>query len=76
MPSKNYEIRTVTLVLAPRGESIFSDLAWRVEIDTEGAGEFVVVRSADDQHIKIDPDEWPQLVNAVDQLVRECREDR
>jgi hypothetical protein len=75
-PSEKYEIRTLALSVAPHEDPLYSDRAWRVEIDTEGFGEFIVVRGMDNQYIKIDPDEWAPLVKAVDQLVRECREDR
>ena len=71
-----YEIRTTGLVLVPKGESIFSERAWSVSIDTEGAGEYVVVRDGDDGKIRISPDEWMQLIKTIDQLMRECKEDR
>lgn len=70
------EIRTTGLSVTPPGECIYSDRSWRVEIDTEGAGEYVVVHGRDDGEIKIDPDEWLVLFKAIDQLVRECKEDR
>ena len=74
--SIDYETRTTRLSVAPRGESIFSDRAWRVEIDTEGHGEYVVVYGKENEKIMIDPDEWALLSKAIDQLVCECKEDR
>ena len=74
--SIDYETRTTRLSVAPRGESIYSDRAWRVEIDTEGAGEYVVVYGRENEKITIDPDEWVLLFKVIDQLVRECKEDR
>jgi hypothetical protein len=71
------EIRTIKLVVAPKGETIFSERATEVEIVDDAAGEFVkVFQSADDAEngtIQIDPAEWPMLKKAIDRMVKECR---
>lgn len=46
-----------------------------VEIDDEGDGEFVVVRTQDytttEPRLLINPDEWPQLRAAINRAMRE-----
>jgi hypothetical protein len=66
------ETRTLALVLLPDGEPIFHERATRIEIDDEGAGEFVVLHQHDGK-AKIDPSEWPALRDAIDRMVAECR---
>jgi hypothetical protein len=64
------------MAVTPTGESIWSDRSWRVKIETDGAGEYVVVHGRSDEKITIDPDAWMLLFKAIDQLIRECKEDR
>lgn len=57
-------------------EPIFSATATRVEIDDEGAGEFVRVRQERDegsQSVTIDVEEWPVLREVIDDMVERCR---
>ena len=71
------EIRTIKIVVIPKGETIFSERATDVEIVDEAAGEFVRVIQNDEAAevgtIQIDPDEWPMLRKAIDRMVRDCR---
>ena len=50
------------------------DQAIEVEIDDEGAGEFVLVSSPDGPSVAIDPAEWATLRQAIDHAIKECRE--
>ena len=68
----NVETRTLALVVLPDGEPIFHERATRVEIDDEGAGEFLVLHQYEGK-MKIDPSEWPALRAAIDRMVAECR---
>lgn len=71
-----YETRTLSILVVPNGETIFSERATTVSIDDEGAGEFVTVSQAgnsDPGIIKIDPIEWPELRAAIDRMIGECR---
>lgn len=74
-----YEVRHIALVVAPVGEPIFSEQATTIRIDDEAAGEFLVVsQSSDtgpDNCIRIDPDEWPVLRDAIDRMHTQCRGD-
>jgi len=58
-------------------EKAFSEMAIRVSIDDECAGEFVVITSQMDGwgKVAINPEEWPMVRAAIDQMITECRED-
>ena len=65
-------IRTTKLTITPAGEPIFSERGFTVEIDDEGAGEFIVVRENDAAvtgGIRIDQTEWAELRSAIDQML-------
>lgn len=70
--------RTLSVVVAPEGEPIYSERAFVVSIEDEAAGEFVSVTSQEDsggheRRIRIDPGEWPELRDAIDSMVSNCR---
>ena len=69
------KIRTTQLTVAPEGEPIFSESAYTVTIDDEAAGEFVVVHELDEDggRVKLDPQNWPVLRDAIDRMVAECQ---
>lgn len=72
----DYETSPTCLVVAPKGEPIFSETATHVRIADEAGGEFVEVEqsaSTDLGKIQINPEEWPVLRNAIDQLIASCR---
>jgi hypothetical protein len=72
----DYETRTLSVVILPPSEPIWSELATTVRIDDEGAGEFVVVAQegpTDIGKIAISPEEWLDLRAAIDRLVGDCR---
>jgi hypothetical protein len=73
---KDYEIRYMKLIVAPVGEEIFSEMATSVEIQNEGAGEFVVVSQTgrnDIGKIAISPEEWGKIRDAIDMQIAQCR---
>jgi hypothetical protein len=69
------KIRVTQLTVVPDGKAIFDELATQVEIQDEGAGEFVVVKqtSSAQGEIKIDPAEWPIVREAIGRMVEEAR---
>ncbi|MEQ8767189.1 MAG: hypothetical protein RL885_24980 [Planctomycetota bacterium] len=70
-----YTSRTLSMIVHKDGEAIFSDGATRVEIDDEGAGEFVRVRQDRDdgsQSVTIDVAEWPVLRETVGRMIEAC----
>ena len=71
------EARVLSVVVAPEGEAIFSESATVVRIEDEGGGEYVVVSQEivpGRGNIAINPEEWPALRDAIDRMVKECRE--
>jgi hypothetical protein len=66
--------RITQITVVPDGEPIFSERAVTISIRDEAAGEFVVVKQLTDdpQEIAIDPEEWPALREAIDEMIKEC----
>lgn len=64
--------RVTRLHVLPEGEPLFSEQAYTVEIDDEAGGEFVVVSDCEGK-IRLNPEEWPALRRAINQMVKECR---
>jgi hypothetical protein len=69
--------RITQLTVVPEEKPIFSEQATTVTIQDDSGGEFVVVEQAyaDYGKIAIDPKEWPDLRAAIDQMVKECKEE-
>lgn len=75
--SAGYEIRVIGLMVAPKGEAIFSDHATHITIDDEAGGEFVIVSQStahSEAELRINPEEWPALRKAIDRMIKECKE--
>lgn len=72
-----YETRLLTLVVLPVGDPTYSEMATRVEIVDEAAGEYVLVSQSgrDLGKIAINKEEWPALRTAIDRMVKACREE-
>lgn len=69
------KFRVTQLTVVPEGKAIFDELATQVEIQDEGAGEFVVVKqtSSANGEIRIDPAEWPIVRDAINRMVEEAK---
>jgi hypothetical protein len=80
MSKKNYIIRTTRLTVLPDDEPLFSDCATNIEICDEAGGEFLAVQqqsghtNVKPQRVLIEPEEWPTLREAIDQMMREVRQ--
>lgn len=73
--SKDYEIRTVKVCVAPKNEPLFSEMATTIEITDEAGGEYVeVCQSHTEAKILIIPEEWPTLKHAIEMMMKECRD--
>lgn len=72
-----YTTRATKLTVMPEGEPIFSDMATSVTIEDDSTGEFVSVRQTACQlkngEIQINPEEWPALRAAIDDMIGECK---
>lgn len=72
------ETRILSIIVAPEGEAIFSERATVVRIEDEAGGEYVVVSQdsvPERGNIAINPEEWPALRDAIDWIVKECRDE-
>jgi hypothetical protein len=73
--------RIAAVFVLPDGAEIYSEMATKIQIVDEGAGEFLEVsqktcRTGGDTRITIEPEEWPALRQAIDKMIGECRSTR
>jgi len=70
-----YMTRTMSVIVAPENEPLFSEICTTVSIVDEGGGEFVEVTQnyRGDAKIAIEPGEWGVLMAAIDRMIGECR---
>ena len=71
-----YETRTTQLFVGVKGEPIYNELGFVIEITDEGGGEFVEVSpTTEPGKLRIDKRCWPTLRDAIERMLKECRED-
>jgi hypothetical protein len=71
-----YITRTLSMIVLPETEPIFSEMATEVRITDESGGELVEVIqhvSGDACKICIEVEEWPALRATIDTLIDACR---
>lgn len=73
----DYEIRTMKIIVSPKGSNSFDRTTTSVEIQDDGGGEFLEISQCDKdrQIIKIDPSEWSTIRDAIDCMIKECRDE-
>jgi hypothetical protein len=76
--SETHDVRIIELIVIPKGQPTFSEMATRISIDDEAAGEFVKVsqclaHTKLAKSIAIDPGEWPQVRECIDYMIGQCR---
>jgi hypothetical protein len=77
-----YETRTLKIAVVPEGDSISSDSVTNIEIQDEGAGEFLAVsqnlnalpNENKNRMICVDPKDWPHLKAGIEKMISQCRE--
>ena len=76
-----YEIRTTSVTVVPKGEPLFDARATKISIDDEAGGEFVKISQCPDDcpkdhsmELRFDPEEWPIVRKAVEKMMGACRE--
>lgn len=66
-------IRPIKYIVGTHGE-IYEDCVLHVEVEDEGAGEFISISQPPDFHkILINPSEWPELKKCIDKLMRQIK---
>lgn len=71
----SYQIRTVAVMVLQEGDELFGETATEIRIISEGSGEFLEVSQVPDsgkQTLRIAPEEWPTLREAIDRMFTEC----
>jgi len=73
-----FETRITAVTVVPVGSPIYVEMATKIEIVDEAAGEFVEVKQCrgqpgDTGSVLIAPDEWPAVRKAIDKMIGECR---
>lgn len=70
-----YETRTTQLTVGVKGEALYNELGFVIEITDEGGGEFVEVSpTTEPGKLRIDKRCWPMLRDAIEWMLTECRE--
>ncbi len=71
-----YTTRPLGLIVLPIGEPTFSEMATKITVEGEGAGEFLVISqdARESGSISITSEEWPSIVKAVNILLEQIRE--
>lgn len=76
--SQDYIIRATQWVVCPENKrAIYGERAYTVEIDDEGAGEFVTLRDVGAPHpdrFTLEPAAWPAVKQAIEGALYEIRE--
>jgi hypothetical protein len=76
--STSFEVRTMSVVVIPIGEEIYSERATVVSIEDEGGGEFVCVKQpgllSNQAELRLDADDWPVVRQAIDDMIKQCRD--
>lgn len=70
--------RLTQLTVLPEGEPIFSEMATHISIEDEACGEYVRVTqygAKAKREININPEEWPVLRDAIDDMIYGCRKE-
>lgn len=70
------QIRMTQVTVLPEGASIYDERGIKVSIEDEGAGEYIEILSlggSADGVVKIDPEEWPTLRDAINKMIDEIK---
>jgi hypothetical protein len=72
-----YESRITRVSIIPKGEPIFSQHGYHIEIDDEAAGEFVSVKYEDQgatDDMRIEPEAWLILRETIDAMFADIKQ--
>jgi hypothetical protein len=66
-----YTIKTTKVVVKKDSVDLYNSDNVGISIEDEGGGEFLELSNLDGNNVRIDFDEWPYVVRAVNQLLGE-----
>ena len=71
-----YETITLSLIVKPKGEPIFSERSTIVEMTDEASGPFVTIRQTNDDilagEIRMDSSDWKPIREAIETMINIC----
>ena len=71
-----YQTRTTQVLVCVKGEAIYNELGFVIEITDEGGGDFVEVSpTTEPGKLRIDKRCWPTLRDAIERMLGECRDE-
>ena len=72
-----HEKRITRVSVTLRDGDMSDEMAMHVEIEDQGAGEYVAITSNEARStpgvISINPEEWPLLRETIDEMIARCR---
>ena len=75
--TKRYGVRIKSLAIVVENKPVFDEDTLIIGIDDQAAGEFVTLaNTTGEQHISIDPTQWPVVRDAIDFMTQHCRSDK
>jgi len=60
------------MIVGVKGEQLFHCSVTEIEILDEAAGEFLEI-SQEGGKLRFDPEEWPHVRNAIEKMLKLCR---
>lgn len=75
--SREMKIHPVALMVRPVGEPIYSEMATTIRLDDETDGPYIIIEQSgrmDIGKVAINPEEWPAIRDAVEQMFALCNE--
>lgn len=77
--SIEYETRTIKILVGVKGEPLYNEMGYMIEVTDEGGGEFIEVYSTTGEsgegNLRIDKQSWPALRDAIDNMLNwGCRD--
>ena len=64
----NYKLLDIAMIVVPAGKSINDETCTRIEIVDDGGGPYLEV-SQDNGAVRIDPDEWQSIKQAIERMI-------
>ena len=70
--SEKWKARITQMTIVPTSDPrMIHEYATKVDVDDEGAGEFLLLSQIENQRgLRIQPDEWPVLRSAIDEMMQ------
>ena len=73
--NEEFEVVVTSVVVIPKGKTIYIYEGTSIRIEDEGTGEFIkVTQPAERGSISIDKKEWETIKSAIDTMIKNLRE--